>query len=177
MKTWQKVVSVVVVVLIGLVGFIATRPDQFSLSRSTEIAAPPEKVYALVADFHEWPKWSPWEKKDLAMKKMYSGRHSGVGQIYEWQGNKDVGKGRMTVTEIEPGKLVRIKLEFLEPYPANNDTLFEFAAHGDKTTATWTMTGISNSFAHKALSLMMDSMVGPDFESGLASMKLAAEAK
>ncbi len=177
MQTWMKVLAVFALVIAGLVTFVATRPTHFTLSRSTEIAAPPEKIYALVADFHEWPKWSPWEKKDLAMKKTYSGAATGVGQIYEWADNKDVGKGRMTMQALEPGKLVRLKLEFLDPGPFTNDTRFAFVVSGDKTNVFWTMEGESDGLAQKAMSLMMDSLVGPDFEAGLAAMKVAAEAK
>ena len=177
MKTWQLGLMALLGILAGLLGFVATRPSHFMMARSVEIAAPPEKIYALVADFHEWPKWSPWDKKDPAMKKTYSGAATGVGQVYAWEGNRDVGKGRMTLLALEPGKLVRVKLEFLDPGPFTNDTHFAFIASGDKTNVFWTLEGESDGLLQKAMSLLMDRMVGPDFEAGLARMKSAAETK
>ena len=177
MKTWQKVVGAVLFVLAALVVFVATRPDHFSVVRSTEMAAPPEKIYALVADFHEWQKWSPWDKLDPGMKRTYEGDAGTLNHTYAWQGNKDVGKGKMAMMALEPGRLVRIKLDFLEPFPVTNDTRFTFVANSGKTNVFWTMEGENKTLMHKAFGLFMDSMVGPDFEQGLAAMKLAAEAK
>ena len=179
MKLWQKILVGIGVLVLAFLGVAMTQPDTFKVERSTEIAAPAEKSYALVADFHEWAKWSPWEKLDASMKKTFSGAPTGVGQVYEWEGNKDVGKGRMTLTAADPGKLVGIKLEFLEPFAANNALRFEFAAAGDRTTVHWIMEGESKGLLIKAMHLVMpmDSMVGGDFERGLAAMKTAAEGK
>jgi uncharacterized protein YndB with AHSA1/START domain len=177
MKMWQKILIVAGVLVVAFVVFVATRPSHFHVERSTEIAAPAEKIYPLTADFHEWPKWSPWEKKDANMKKTFSGAPNGVGAIYEWEGNKDVGKGRMTVTAAEPGKSVTIKLEFLEPFPTTNIAKFDLVPTGDKTKVTWNMDGEAENLMHKMFTLMMDGMIGPDFEAGLANMKTAAEAK
>ncbi len=177
MKTLKIVLVVLAVVILGFVGFVATRPNHFSIARSTKVAATPEVLYALVADLHEWPKWSPWEHKDPAMTKQYSGAASGVGQVYAWQGNKDVGKGRMTVMELVPGKSAKVNLEFLDPGPFTNTVRFDFVAAGDKTQVTWTMEGESDNFVHRVFALGMDALVGPDFEAGLANLKLAAETK
>lgn len=177
MKTWQKVLAGVAVLILGFIGFVASRPTHFTLSRSQEISAPAAKIFPLVADFHGWQAWSPWDKMDPGMKRTYAGTAMTVGQVYEWQGNDKVGKGRMTVVELQEAKLVRIKLEFIEPFPTTNDTRFTFTANGDKTTVSWIMEGENDTLFRKAFGLMMESMVGPDFESGLAAMKAAAEAK
>ncbi len=176
MKLWQKILLVLGVLILGLLIFVATRPSHFAVSRSAEMSVPAAKIYPLVADFRQWPKWSPWEKKDLAMKKTYSGAPTGVGQIYEWQGNKDIGKGRMTMLAAEPNRELRIKLEFLDPGPFTNDARFTFVENGGKTTVFWRMEGESDGLMQKAFGLMMDTLVGPDFEAGLAAMKAAAEA-
>jgi uncharacterized protein YndB with AHSA1/START domain len=164
------------VLLVILVGVIATRPSEFTIQRSLAMSAPPEVVFAEVADFHQWPDWSPWEKLDTAMKKTFSGAEQGPGAVYEWAGNDQVGEGRMTIRRAEPGKEVDILLEFMKPFAATNDTLFTFSPDGKGTQVTWSMTG-KNDFMGKAFSLVMDmdSMVGKDFESGLVAMKAAAE--
>ena len=59
----------------------------FHISRETTIAAPPERIHALVNDFHEWQAWSPWEGLDPAMERTYAGPTSGVGAVYAWRGN------------------------------------------------------------------------------------------
>jgi hypothetical protein len=112
------------------------------------------------------------------MKKKFEGTASGQGSIYSWVGNDKVGEGKMTITDSQPGKKVGIKLEFLKPWTATNDTSFTFAAAGDKTKVIWAMDG-QNNFAAKAMSVFMnmDQMIGKDFEAGLASMKGLAEAE
>ncbi len=142
------------------------------------MTAPPEVAFALVNDFHQWNGWSPWEKLDLTMKKNFEGTAAGQGAIYSWVGNDKVGEGRMTITDSEPGKKVGIKLEFLKPWTATNQTTFTFTAAGDKTKVLWAMDG-QNNFAAKAMSVFMnmDTMIGKDFEAGLAGMKGLAEAE
>ena len=118
-------------------------------------------------DFQNWRGWSPWEKVDPALKRSYEGPKAGTGAIYAWQGNKDVGEGRMTITESRPGELVRIKLEFFKPFAATNTAVFSFKPAGDSTAVTWTMTG-PQPFAVKVMGTLfnMDDLVGKDFEAG-----------
>ena len=167
------VAAVVVVFLI----VVAMQPSDFKVERSATMRAPAPAAFAQVNDFQNWHAWSPWEKVDPALKRQYEGPKAGTGAVYAWQGNNDVGEGRMTITESRPGELVRIKLEFFKPFAATNTAEFSFKPAGDDTTAvTWTMTG-QNNFLSKAICLFvnMDKMVGGMFEQGLAQMKTVVE--
>lgn len=161
----------------GVLGFAATRPGSFRIERRARIEAPPERVFALLDDFRRWEGWSPWEKLDPALQRSYGGPASGVGATYGWTGNKQVGEGRMEITEsTPPGRLV-IKLDFLKPFEAHNTTEFLLQPADGGTTLTWSMVGESP-FMMKVMSLFMsmDKMVGRDFEKGLAGIKALAEA-
>ncbi|MBI5609058.1 MAG: SRPBCC family protein [Deltaproteobacteria bacterium] len=173
----KKILIAVAVLLLVLLAVVATRPDHYTVKRNASIAAPPDKVYALLVDFHVWSQWSPWEKLDPAMKKTWSGTTSGVGAIYEWSGNDQVGKGRMTIVEATPAKQVKIKLEFLEPWQSTSDTRFDLVAQGNQTTVDWVMEGRADNLGLKAMGLLMDmdKMVGSDFEKGLVDLKALAE--
>lgn len=157
---------------------VAMQPSKFRIVRSATIAAPPEAVFEQVNNFRKWRAWSPWEKKDPALKRSYEGPAAGPGSVYSWVGNKEVGEGRMTLTESRPGEFVRIKLEFFKPFAATNATEFSFEPKGDQTVVTWAMNG-KNNFACKAFCMFvdMDKMVGSDFEKGLAAIKAIAEAR
>ena len=91
-----------VVIVVVFVIIIATRPDDFRVTRSAGIAAPPAAVFEQVNDFHKWDAWSPWAKIDPACKNTFDGTPAGKGAIFAWDGNKKVGAGRMTVTESQP---------------------------------------------------------------------------
>jgi hypothetical protein len=134
------------------------------------MAAPPENAFAQVNDFHAWPAWSPW------MKKTFEGAPSGVGAVYAWVGNKQVGEGKMTIEKSTPPSLIGIKLEFIKPFAATNQATFTFTPSAGGTNVTWAMDG-QNNFVGKAFSMFMDmdKMIGGDFEKGLASMKSLAE--
>ena len=155
---------------------IAGRPDEFVVSRSTIISAPPEKVFPHVNDLHAWEAWSPWAKMDTNAKNAYEGAASGVGAAMSWDGNKKVGAGRMTIIESAPSGLIRLKLEFLKPFRATNTAEFIFQPEGGQTIVTWSMSG-RNNFFFKVFGLFMncDQMIGKDFEKGLAAMKSVAE--
>jgi hypothetical protein len=170
------IVGIIVLLVAGLLGYAATKPDTFRVQRSASMKAPPEKIFPLINDFHNWGAWSPWEKLDLEMKKTHSGAANGKGAIYEWEGNKKVGQGRMEIMEESPPSKVAIKLDFIKPFQANNKAEFALDRQGNSTNVTWTMDG-SQPFMFKVMGVFMnlDNMIGKDFEAGLASMKGIAE--
>ena len=172
-----KTVGIIIAMLIaGVLIFAATKPDTFRVQRAASIKAPPEKVFALINDFSRWGAWSPWEKKDPAMKRTLGAATSGKGAKYAWEGNKDVGKGSMEIAESSPPSRLTIKLDFIEPFEAHNMVVFTLEPIGGATNVTWSMEGPVPYFAKIIhVFLDMDSMVGKDFGAGLASMKAAAE--
>lgn len=171
----KKIGLAIVAALAALLLFATTRPDSFSVERRVVIQAPPEKIQPLIADFHRWAEWSPWEKLDPAMKRSFGGASAGVGATYGWQGNKDVGSGRMEVKTAAPDK-VRIQLDFIEPFEGHNTTDFLLTPRDGGTEVRWVMFGPST-FVTKLMGLFvsMDAMVGKDFEKGLAQLKVVAE--
>ncbi len=171
----KTIVIVVVVAIIGVLGFAATKPDIFRVERSIVIKAPAEKIFPLINDYPNWAAWSPYEKKDPAMKRTMSGPKSGVGAVYEWDGNSEVGKGRMETTEASPSKIA-LKLDFFEPFESHNTAEFTMEPEGDSTKLTWAMFG-PNKYIGKVISVFIDcdKMVGKDFEVGLANLKAIAE--
>ena len=173
LKTIAIIAGVVIAAILILA---ATKPDTFRVQRSITIKAPPEKIFPLINDFHSWVLWSPYEKKDLAMKKTYSSKAAGTGATYAWQGDKNVGKGSMEITKsVAPSNIV-IALDFFEPFEAHNTAEFSLDANGDSTLVTWSMQGPSP-YISKIMQLFfnMDKMVGADFEVGLAELKTLAE--
>jgi len=172
-----KILIGLVVVVVVFAVIVALQPSEFRVVRSATISALAPAVFAQVNDFHKWEAWNPWAKLDPAMKQTYEGAPAGTGAIYTWSGNKEVGEGRMTLTESRPNELIRIKLEFFKPFAATNTAEFTFKPEGNQTTVTWSMTG-ENNFIAKAVHLFMnmDKMVGGQFEKGLAQMKSVVEA-
>ena len=168
-------ISLAVIIVVFLV-VVALQPKEFRVARSTAISAAPPAVFAQVNDFHKWAAWNPWGKIDPAMKQTYEGAQSGVGAIYTWSGNNEVGEGRMTIVESRPSDLIRIKLEFFKPFAGVRTAEFTFKPEGDQTVVSWSMTG-ENNFMAKAIHLFMnmDRMIGGQFERGLADMKTAVE--
>lgn len=168
-----RIIAIVVLVLVGgVLAAAATRPDVFRVQRAASIQAPPERIYPLIADFQRWPAWSPYEKKDPAMKRSIK------GAVYEWQGNGDVGEGRMEIVEAASPSRVKINLDFKAPFEVHNVVVFSLERKGEATNVTWDMQG-PMPFVSKIVSLFIDidRMVGADFEAGLASLKAVAEAK
>jgi len=172
----KKIGIAVVVLLAALLIYAATQPDTFRIQRATSIKAPPEKIFAVLNDFLRWEAWSPWEKKDPAMKRTFSAVTSGKGAVYAWEGNRDVGQGRMEIAESVAPSKVAIKLDFVKPFETHNIVEFTLEPKADSTNVTWTMQG-PMPYISKLITVFvnMDSMVGKDFEAGLANLKAAAE--
>ena len=172
-----KTIAVIVVILIaGVLAFAMSKPDTFSVQRAASMKAPPEKIFAVVNDFHRWTEWSPWEKLDPGMKRTQSGAPSGKGAIYEWDGNSKAGAGRMEINESTPAAKVGIQLAFIKPFEGHNIAEFTLAPQGETTNVTWTMHGPAP-FISKLMQVFvsMDTMIGKDFEAGLANLKTVVE--
>jgi uncharacterized protein YndB with AHSA1/START domain len=172
-----KLVGIVAVILVvGVLVFAAMRPDSFRVERSTTIKAPPEKIFALVNDFQRWTAWSPWEYIDPNLKRTYGGAAAGKGAAYAWEGDRNVGSGRMEITAADAPSKIVIRLDFLKPFEAHNTAEFTFARQGDATAVTWAMYGPSP-YMSKLIGLVfsMDRMVGGMFEQGLVNLKKSSE--
>lgn len=150
--------------------------DTYTVERSTTIQAPPDEVYAHVADFHRWEAWSPWADLDPAMTRTYTGPDSGTGAAYAWSGNKKAGQGRMEITEATAPAKVEIDLRFEKPFKSESVTAFSILPSGDGSEVTWSMTG-AKTLPLRLFSIFksMDALIGPDFEKGLASLKSTVE--
>ncbi|WP_211444638.1 SRPBCC family protein [Collimonas humicola] len=172
-----KTIAIVIVVAIALIlGYATFRPDDFRVQRSVTIKAPPEKIFALIDDFHAWSSWSPFEKLDPGMKRTFSGPASGKGAAYAWDSTGKAGAGSMEIKESTPPGKILIKLDFTKPLEGHNTAEFSIDTQGDSSKVTWAMYGPSP-YVAKVMGIFfsMDSMIGKDFESGLANLKSVAE--
>ena len=156
--------------------FVATRPSEYKVERSVVVGTTASSIFPRVVTFRRWTTWSPWANLDPSMKVEYSGPKGGVGSVYNWKGNDNVGEGRMTMTGALRDQLVDIKLQFIKPWEQTSKTSFTFQPEGAGTKVTWSMTG-ERDFVGKLFGLFMDmdKMFGPDFEKGLQALKAQAE--
>jgi uncharacterized protein YndB with AHSA1/START domain len=171
------IIAVVLAIIIAIVLISASnKPDTFRIQRAAVMNAPAEKIFPLIADFHQWLDWSPWEGRDPALKRTYSGVERGQGAVYAWDGNKNVGSGRMEILEASSPSKVVIKLDFLKPFEAHNTAEFTMLPQGGATNVIWVMHGPAP-FMSKVMQVFMnmDRMVGKDFEAGLANLKAVSE--
>ena len=164
--------TVLVGVLVIFLILVALQPDDYRVSRTATMAAPPATVFPHVNDLQKWQAWSPWAKLDPNATNTFKGPPAGQGAVFHWSGNSEVGEGQMTITESRPNDLVRFRLEFFKPMAGVADSEFTFVPQGTNTAVTWTMTG-KNNFIGKAFCLFMnmDKMIGESFEQGLSSIR------
>jgi len=171
------IIAVVLAIIIAVILVLAaTKPDTFRVERTAVVNAPADKVFPLIADFHQWLNWSPWEGRDPALKRSYSGAERGKGAVYAWDGNKNVGSGRMEILEATSPSTVVIQLDFLKPFEAHNTAEFTILPQGGATSVIWVMQGPAP-FLSKVMQVFMnmDRMIGKDFEAGLANLKTMTE--
>jgi uncharacterized protein YndB with AHSA1/START domain len=171
------IIAIVLAIAIVIVLILAaTKPAAFSVQRAIDIAAPPERIFPLINDFHQWGSWSPWEKKDPEMKRSFSGPQSGKGAVYGWEGNKNVGSGRMEILEASTPSKILIQLDFFTPFEGHNTAEFTIRPQGGVSHVNWVMRGPA-SFMSKLMQVFinLDRMIGKDFEAGLSSLKKLSE--
>jgi hypothetical protein len=170
------IAAVLAIAIAAILIVAAGKPNTFSVERAISVKAPPEKIFPLINDFHQWVSWSPYENKDPAMKRSYSGAECGKGAVYGWEGNSNVGAGRMEILEMSAPSKILIKLDFFKPFEGHNTAEFTMLPQGDATNLNWVMRGPAP-FISKLMQVFMnlDHMIGKDFEVGLANLKRLTE--
>jgi len=171
------IIAVIIAIAIAAVLILAaTKPNTLRVQRATSIKAPADRIFPMINDFRQWRTWSPYENKDPAMNRTYEGAGSGKGAVYAWDGNNNVGSGRMEILETAVPSKITIKLDFFKPFEGHNTAEFTMLPQGDVTNLTWTMVGPAV-FMSKVMQVFMnlDNMIGRDFEAGLANLKKLAE--
>jgi hypothetical protein len=164
------------IAIVVVLGFAAIKPATFRVERKTLITAPAAVIFPYLEDLHRWALWSPWENVDPGMQRRYAGAAHGPGAIYAWHGDKKVGAGRMTITDITPNERVALALEFLEPMASHSHVVYSLKPVGHDTEVSWEMDG-PNNFVGKIISVFadMDGMIGDQFDTGLKNLKRVAE--
>jgi uncharacterized protein YndB with AHSA1/START domain len=170
--------GLIVVVIAAVAAYASTRPDTFRIVRSATIAAPPARIFAIITDFREWPKWSPWQKLDPAMTQTLSGSPSGRGAVQEWTGNAKAGAGRTEITGVVENERVTLQLDMIRPMRARNEVIYTLEPVAGGTRMTWAMTG-TQSLPAKVFATVVDfdRLVGKDFEAGLENLKKLVEGR
>ena len=173
----KVVLMALAAIVVVLVIVVVLRPSEYRVERTTSIAASPAAVFAQVNDLHKMQVWSPWAKLDPEARNTFDGPPAGTGAVFTWAGNKNVGEGRMTITDSRPSELVRIKLDFMKPFQSTVTAEFALKPEDSRTAVTWSLAG-RHSFIPKAVGLFMsmDRMIGDQFEKGLADLKSVTEA-
>lgn len=172
-----RVLLILIAVLIG--GYLVTclmGPKEFSVKRSRLIQADPKAVYEEVANFHQWPAWSPWQKRDPAIENTFSGSDAGEGAIMTWTSEQS-GNGEQEIIEARDNEYLKMDLRFDGMQP--NITEWFFEAKDGGTEVTWTMESGEIGFMSRGPFMLMGvtGMIEKDYEEGLASIASVAEAK
>jgi hypothetical protein len=175
LKVALFLLAAVVLGLLLVLGLALTKPDTFTVQRSARLSAAPDAVFPLLNDFRRWPEWSPWEGIDPSMQRQLSGAASGVGAVYAWSGTGKAGAGRMEILESSAASRLVIQLDFIKPFAAHNRTEFTLTPAGGGTELRWTMTGPAP-LVSKVMQVFadLDTMIGKDFEAGLAKLQSAS---
>ncbi len=172
-----KIISLVICLLVGgFLGYAQFRPDSYRVERSIVISAPSNKILPFILDLKAFTLWNPWDKIDPNMKKKFTGASSGVGAIYEWEGNKHVGVGKLTIKKVDPSQRVSMELEYIKPMAGISTAEFMLEKHSRGTKVAWILYG-KQTFIAKICTVFinMDQMVGREFEKGLAELKTLSE--
>jgi Polyketide cyclase / dehydrase and lipid transport len=171
-----SILLIILAILAVIILMAWQKPDVFRVERRARINAPADIVFNQINDLRAWEAWSPWQKKDPAMKQTYSGPDTGVGATQAWEGNSQVGKGQMTIIASESVSKVDLLLAFEKPFKARNTVELTLKPDSEGTEVIWAMHGPANLMA-KVMDLLMnmDRMCGRDFEAGLANLKTICE--
>lgn len=168
----KKIISGLFAGLLIFLGYVSTRNGHFHYERALVINAPAQVIYPFVSDFKKGMLWNPFDQKDPQMKHVYKGTDGQVGSVVEFEGNSEVGSGRLEILRLVPNELVEIKLTMIKPFAAENLVRYKLQPDGAGTRFTWSMEG-DGGFMGKLVSVFMncEKMITVEFDKGLAQLK------
>ena len=180
----MKKVFLFVLALVVLIGASVTiagfmQAPNFTVERSKEIGATPEVAFAILSDFRQFVKWSPWQEIDPNVKTTFSGEDKGLNAVHEWEGNREAGKGRMTIVGVDQDRQIDMKLEFFEPFESEAKVSYVIEPAGEQAKVTWKMDGDKGGLVGQIFSMFtpFEDSVGADFDKGLSKLDTYAQAE
>jgi effector-binding domain-containing protein len=175
MKTFKRIIIWLVAIIVALIIIAFLLPKNYKVERTIYIKANNQGIYDLVANLGKWDLWEPWSNAmDSTVTYEFSGKDGQVGAIRKWNGKK-LGDGQMTITAIVPGQSVNYELAFMQGRIKSQSAMI-LEPNGDSCKVSWTVEGnLGNNPISRYYGLFMNKMMGPDFEKGLAKLKLIAE--
>ena len=122
-----------------------------------------------------WSNWSAWHKMDPNASYTYSNTDAGVGASYSFEGDPElIGSGSLTILESTENESIRTEIIFLKEGEENGrgNGEWAFKEKNGVTQVSWSFLGdMGNNPVARWIGLMMDSMLGPQLETGLSNMK------
>lgn len=176
MKLVRRIlIFLVLVVALTVLAALLFGPKENNVERSIVLDGTAEDIYPYISSLKEMNAWSPWTKKDEAMKTSYTGKDGTVGAKYAWEGNKEVGVGEQEILALDVNKSAQYALRFKEPYESNATTTINLSPKnkGKKTNVTWSFHSKNEGLMARLFGLFanMDKFIGQDFEAGLQNLK------
>lgn len=178
LKALKRLFYLVAAAALIVVGGSFLLPAQGVVTRSIEIAAPPEKVFAIVGDLRRFDEFSPWAEMDPGIEYTFEGPESGLGQEMNWSSaNSDIGRGTQAITRFEPPGFVASRLSHGPGSVSAGRAYssFEITLADKGSNVSWTYTTDLQGIPAKWFGLLLDRRIGPHYERGLARLKVVAE--
>ena len=161
----------ILMLLVVIVGVFL--PATVRVERSIQIDAPAASIFALLNDYRQMNQWSPWVDTDPNAMYTISGPPRGLGATMTWDG-RIVGQGGQVITTSIPYEQVVNSLNLGGGRIASSS--FELRQSGDGTSVAWRFDrDFGLNLAGRYFGLMLDGIVGPDYEKGLVNLKAMAE--
>ncbi len=177
MKILKRILLFIVsLIVIALVAALFVSKD-LNVNKEVVINKPKQQVFDYIKQLKNQNKYSVWAKMDPNMKTSFTGTDGTVGFVSAWEGNKDVGKGSQTITNIVDGDKLETDLKFIEPWESTAKAKMTTISVNDSVTkVSW---GFESKMAYPMnlmkLFMNMEKMLGDDYEKGLANLKSVLE--
>ncbi|HEY8934860.1 MAG TPA: SRPBCC family protein [Cyclobacteriaceae bacterium] len=176
MKALKIIGIIIIVIFLIVISLVLFLPPHAHVERSIVINAKPAQVFNQLNSFKNFNTWSPWAALDPNTKYEYSGPETGVGAFMSWSSeDKNVGSGTQKIIESEPDSHLKNEMTFGD-FDGKAYAEFMLAPEGNATKVTWSYDG-DMSGMYKILGLIMDKMLGPQYELGLSNLKKVVESQ
>ena len=176
MKALKVIGIILLVIVVGVGGFVMFLKGESHLERSIIIKAPAEKVFMVVNDFSQNNQWSPWFMIDPDTKYVFSENTVGVGAYYSWDSeHPDVRTGKQEIMESIENEYVNTQMWF-GGMTGTYTAAYILKPLDNGVELTWTLESKADNAGEKFfIDYISEEAIGGVYEEGLKNLKIYVE--
>ncbi len=136
----STLIFVFVFCVVAVLVYMGRYSGRVRFEQTRLIDAPVAAVYAMVADFQQWPQWNPWLASASGAEVTFSSNVDGKGSRCTWD-SATMGAGMIEQVRLQAPERIEQLVRLRHPFTVSGRSTWTFEEQDGKTRVTWGLRG------------------------------------